>query len=178
MCILIDINCLASVFQTTSVEHSEFKPVLDWILNGKGRIIYGGTKYINEIPRKYLPILKTLKDVHLAKLIDTHQVDVYEKQLKSLDLGAFNDHHLVAIIAVSGCMLLCTQNISKSNDDLKQFKNKSLYPQNAKEPSIYRGKSNKNLLCDKYIPTSFKPAPSTTKAQRSTATKVFSNQGA
>lgn len=46
MAIIIDANCLARVFDKTNIEHDEFVPVFDWIVNGKGKLIYGGSKYM------------------------------------------------------------------------------------------------------------------------------------
>ncbi len=51
MCIIIDVNALNEVFNTDSVNHLEFKPVRDWIIEGKGKVLYGGTKYRDELMR-------------------------------------------------------------------------------------------------------------------------------
>jgi hypothetical protein len=49
MCIIIDADTLGLVFNPETKEHKKFKPVLEWINNGKGKIVYGGTKYEKEL---------------------------------------------------------------------------------------------------------------------------------
>ena len=53
MCIIIDTNALASVFDVDSSNHENFKPVYDWIFNNKGKVVYGGTKYKEELKNSY-----------------------------------------------------------------------------------------------------------------------------
>lgn len=38
MCIIIDTNVLANVFDNKSANHSDFKPVKDWIIDGKVKL--------------------------------------------------------------------------------------------------------------------------------------------
>jgi hypothetical protein len=51
MCIIIDTNRFSSIFEEENSDHDEFKPILDWIIFGKGKIVYGGTKYKQELTR-------------------------------------------------------------------------------------------------------------------------------
>ena len=44
MCIIVDTNCFAPVFDRKSEKHNQFAPVLEWIISGKGKLIYGGSK--------------------------------------------------------------------------------------------------------------------------------------
>ena len=44
MCLVIDTCCLAIVFDGGNKKHVKFVPVLKWVTEGKGRMIYGGTK--------------------------------------------------------------------------------------------------------------------------------------
>lgn len=34
MCVIVDTNCLASVFERKSEKHPQFAPVLEWIISG------------------------------------------------------------------------------------------------------------------------------------------------
>lgn len=52
MPIIIDINCLGSVFDSRSKKHGDFKPVFDWITNGKGKLVYGGSTFKRELSSK------------------------------------------------------------------------------------------------------------------------------
>ena len=36
MPIVVDTNCLSSVFDKACIDHAEFEPVFNWIINGKG----------------------------------------------------------------------------------------------------------------------------------------------
>ncbi len=70
MCIIIDTNAFAPVFDRTSQNHAEFKPVLDWIVSGKGKIVYGGTKYKLELGKayKYLKLFAEFKKINKSPL--------------------------------------------------------------------------------------------------------------
>ena len=59
MCLVIDPGCIPKVFDPMNREHTRFIPVWKWINNGKGRMIYGGTKYLKELSHlsKYLPLI-------------------------------------------------------------------------------------------------------------------------
>ncbi len=47
MCIIIDANALPSVLK----REPELCPVFNWINEGKGKIVYGGTKYKEELKK-------------------------------------------------------------------------------------------------------------------------------
>lgn len=59
MCIVIDINTMAAVFNVNSEKHDEFKHVRAWIEKGHGVIVYGGSKFIKELTRasRYLSLI-------------------------------------------------------------------------------------------------------------------------
>lgn len=172
MCIIIDANALHSVFIRGKSDHEEFKPVLDWIMEGKGKIVYGGAHYHNEIPPKYLGIFVALRNARKAIRVDDAAVDKYQRELEAKGLKGFNDHHLIAIISVSRCKLLCTKNIANKND-IKCLNNKDLYPRGVSPPSIYSRGKNKDLLCDKNIAECCKPVSKITKNERFGIASVF-----
>jgi hypothetical protein len=49
MCIIIDANTFAAIFDPINKGHIDFKPVYDWIVFGRGKIVYGGKKYKSEV---------------------------------------------------------------------------------------------------------------------------------
>lgn len=157
MCVIIDTNTLSPVFDKENKEHKQFKPVFDWIYNRKVKIVYGGTDYKRELQKatKFLKLFiefdKTRKMiVKLSdKKVDEEQKKVQDKIKKLPDnTQDFNDSHLIAIVIVSGCRIICSHN----KRHFKLIKNKKLYPSHIKIPKIYSGhNTHKKLLCDKNI---------------------------
>ncbi len=61
MCIVIDTNAFHAVFNPISQKHGDFRPVLEWIVHGRGKIVYGGDQiqagtYV--MPEKYLGLFR------------------------------------------------------------------------------------------------------------------------
>jgi len=172
MAIIIDTNCFANVFKRNSDKHEEFKPVLDWILTGKGLIVYGGTKYFEELKKasKYLKILRLFKEQNKVVVGDRNEIDKVEAKNKELiNDEDFDDPHLPAIAIVTKCMLIC----SVDNRSIKHVKNPVLYPDGFSCPSYYTGKRNSGLLCDKYIHDCHKPLLKINMANRECLIKIM-----
>jgi hypothetical protein len=158
MCIVIDTNSFSSVFITTSKDHNEFESVYNWILHQNGKIVYGGNTYRKELEKskKFIPIFRRLKDKRKAvELPDCQKVDEIERELylKVKDTK-FNDPHIIAIVTVSKCKIVCT----KDKESEEFLLNKELYPRGIKPPKIYKKKSNKNLLTNNNIVEICKPS--------------------
>ncbi|MCX2680930.1 hypothetical protein OOZ15_13335 [Galbibacter sp. EGI 63066] len=156
MAIIIDTNSIANVFSPSSHKHTEFKPVLEWILTGKGIMIYGGTKYKKELSKtpKYLPIIRLLKDV--GKVIEgcNENIDKLQKEIENKnDDTDFDDPHLPAIVVDTKCRIICSEDTRSIN----HVTNRKYYPNNFKLPVFYTSKVNSNLLQDKYVDKSLKP---------------------
>ena len=150
MCIVIDINTLALVFNQNTAGHQEFEPVRNWVITGSGHVVYGGTKYKKELSRayRYLRLFRLLKDKRRACEIDQNMVDAEHARLDQKTQGTgCNDQHLIAIFAVSGCRLFCSHDRCAD----KFIRDKSLYPKNHPRPSIYRTRRHEHLLCTRYI---------------------------
>jgi len=149
MCVLIDTSSFSMVFSTSNKNHHKYKPVLDWIINGKGSVVYGGTKYFEEIGIQKMKLLNILKDAGKAVVIDRNRID--DRVQLVLDIipfdEDFDDPHLIAILQISKCKLICTDD--KRLDPY--IKDQRLFESMKNRPRIYRDKRNKNLLCDQYI---------------------------
>ena len=146
MCIVIDTNSLASVFDQKSEHHAEFRPVLEWIVLGNGKIVYGGTTYKRELAKatKYFRLLVELKKVSKIVEIDSVRVGEIEQRLaQTLSHSDFDDPHIVAIIIASGCRLICSA-------DARAFR--------------YFRKLNRGLLQDKNIADCCRPLSKLPKA--------------
>ncbi|MDD2918501.1 hypothetical protein [Rhodoferax sp.] len=170
MCIIIDTNTLSKVFKTTDKKHSEFKPVLDWIKDGNGKIIVGGTTFNNEILVKvqwFVKAYQLLRQCGKVVEIDMRKVDKQEAWLKKqITDDDFDDPHIVALIGISGCKLVCT-------GDARSFpyiQNKKLYPKGKVPPSIYTKASNKQLLCDSNLAPCCLPKLKLSKTTKQTLT--------
>jgi hypothetical protein len=156
MCIIVDINTLASVFNQKSDNHIEFRPVREWILEGKGKIVFGGTKYMNELGKtKYLKLFRNLKSANKAVHIPDEEVNKQELLISEQESDPdFDDPHIIAIAIVSKCLLVC----SVDARSYPFIKNSKLYPPHISRPKIYSSSSNKDLLCDWHIADCCKPA--------------------
>lgn len=156
MCVIVDTNCFASVFDPKSEKHAEFSPVLDWILNGKGKLVYGGTKYIQELSKtKYLKIFNILNSkAKKVVVVDKSKVDEVQIAIeRSVIDPDFDDPHLPAIVIVSKCEVIC----SEDTRSVKFITDSNLYPKGVNIPKYYTSSRNKDLLCDKYINKIYKP---------------------
>jgi len=150
MCIIIDANTFSSVFSEKASDHSEFKPVKDWIIRGKGKLVYGGTKYGDELKaaRGYLRLFVEFDKIGKTVKVCAASVDQVQQRLEQLvNDDGFDDAHLVAIAIVSGCKLIC----SKDRSSYPFLKRHDIYPSHIHRPRIYSGIRNKDLLCDKHI---------------------------
>ena len=169
MCIVIDINTLPSVFDTKSLHHQKFKPVLDWIVSGKGKIVYGGTKYKEELAKahKFLGIFRNFAAARKIVPICDHDVDLSEHKLKSKCTDSdFDDPHIIAIVVVSKCKLVC----SSDARSYKFIKDPSMYTQPSDRPSIYSNLANKTLLEDNNIADICQPSTKLAKKDRNCLT--------
>ena len=150
MCIVIDTNTFSSVFDESSSLHSEFRPVFEWIYRRKGKVVYGGTKYRNELRKatKFLRLFGEFKKVNKVVEIEHEAVDREQERLEAeCQHPDFDDAHLIAIVILSGCLLICTSD-RKAHPFIK---NADFYPRHVKRPKIYSKKSNADLLCDRNI---------------------------
>jgi hypothetical protein len=84
MCVVIDINTLASVFSTESEKHAEFSPVKKWVEEGRGFIVYGGSKYKAELAKtfRYLRLIRQMRDGGQAISIRDTAVDAFEEEVR------------------------------------------------------------------------------------------------
>lgn len=152
MAIIIDTNCFSHVFNGSDKRHQDFVPVLDWIIKGQGFIVYGGSKYIQELKkcRKYHKVFNLLKD--LKKVLYLKEKDRYiDKKMEELydkyGNEDFDDPHLPAIALATKCKLIC----SVDTRSMPYVKSSKMYPKGYTPPQYYTGKKEKHLLNDNNI---------------------------
>lgn len=157
MCIIIDTNCLSDVFCTDSKNHKRFKPVLDWIIGGIGKMVIGGTKYRDELKKnkkanKFAQVL----NMRAQKVIfvNDKKVDKWQEKIERIITHPdFDDPHLPAMAIVGKCQLICTGDTRS----VKFVTRPDIYPKGIVVPRYYTSARNKNLLCQDYIDDAYKP---------------------
>lgn len=145
MCIVIDINALAMVFNEANARHSDFAPVKYWIESSNGFLVFGGTKYKSELKKtvRYLRLVRQLRDGGRAVSIKDSAVDQIEAEVsKKIDGTDCDDPHVIALLAASRCNLLC----SCDSRSFPFIKDRSLYPKGSPRVSIYTSTKNRALL--------------------------------
>jgi hypothetical protein len=151
MCLVIDACCLAKVFDGNNHEHSDFVPVLNWITIGKGRMIYGGTKYKTELAQasRFLRMVVNLERAGKTIRVPDDAVDEIASALKAkVTDPEFDDEHLVALVIVSRCLVVCTID----HIAMRYLKRKDMYSgYSVKKPRIYSSQRNANLCCEKHL---------------------------
>ncbi|MCG8668670.1 MAG: hypothetical protein MI867_04590, partial [Pseudomonadales bacterium] len=135
-------NVIPCVFNRASEEHENFKPVLEWIVNGKGKMVCGGTEYWEEFRKigKYLKFFNQLNKAGKVVKVDDDLVDQKMNELKELcNDSDFDDPHIAALLIVSGCNVLC----SEDERSYPYIKRKEWYPNGRKPPKIYKSSTFK-----------------------------------
>lgn len=147
MCIILDTNTIPQVFDVENNDHHEFEPVYDWIINGKGKIIFGGTKYKNEIGGKFLGLFEELRKLNKAIKIEDLEIDSKQNEIESIITDSdFDDPHLISLLTISKCKLIC----SLDKRAYPFFKN-NLFFKGKNRPKIYSSAKNKKILNDNNI---------------------------
>lgn len=149
MCVIIDANVIGKVFNSRNSEHERFKPLSLWVTRGNGTVVYGGTKYIKELNKgQYLALFVELTKAGRAVNVDAQRVDDRARQIKAIvSNDDFDDEHIVALVGVSRCRLVCTDDVRS----LPYLKQRRLYPTGVKVPNIYRSPSDKKHCSTKLL---------------------------
>lgn len=151
MCLVIDTCCLGKVFDPKNQQHAPFAPVLEWITVGKGRMIYGGTKYNRELHkvRRFVPIVAELSRARRAVPLPRQVVDDLALEAKTREPDPrFNDEHIVALVIASRCRLICTDD----KEAIPYLKRTEFYrPYRLAKPKIYCYRSHRDQCSDTHM---------------------------
>jgi hypothetical protein len=153
MCIVIDANSLSCVFNEENSRHAEFRPLLDWIVSGNGKIVYGGTTYEDELENasSFLKLFTELSRLNKVIVVDKRSVDKKEAELRPYATNRdFDDPHIVAIIIISGIHLVCT-----GDKRAIPFITNRIFYVKRKCPKVYSSSKCRKLLCDRNIPKKY-----------------------
>jgi hypothetical protein len=148
MCLVVDANSFSHVFNLRDKRHPAFEPVFRWVFYGNGGgLIYGGDKYGREVDftsPTYRPLLVELDRKGRMFEMCGQCVDYVAKELKTAlpDEPDFDDEHIVALVIVSKCHVVCTE----EHRGLRFWKRPDLYPKGTNPPKIYKSTRNADLL--------------------------------
>lgn len=145
MCIVVDINTLAPVFDESCNLHPDFVHVKNWIKSGQGYLVFGGTKFKEELKKsyRYLRLIRQMKDSGQALAVRDDVVDAEEARVKDQTEGTdCDDQHIIALLGASRCPLLC----SADKRSYKHVRNRNLYPAGMPRVRIYSSGKNRSLL--------------------------------
>lgn len=147
--IIVDTCVLPKVFCTTDQGHKDFKPVLDAMQKGKCIMIYGGTKYLDEMAKlkKLFSIINKMKKCGVMKHLDDKMVDAEQRRIEQIITHPdFDDPHLPAMSIIGNCHLICTED----KRCIPHLKRRDIYLAHFRTPRFYTRVEHKRLLYDKW----------------------------
>lgn len=148
--VLLDTNCFAHVFNRNDKKHDEFEDFLNWLCCGPGYLVYGGSKYINELKNaeRYRKVFSILNSYNKAIVFNTVTVDNEQERIIHLvNDPDFDDPHLPAILIVAKCNVVC----SVDSRCFPFLSRKDVYAGKVKCPKFYTGKRCSRLLSSHYV---------------------------
>jgi hypothetical protein len=139
MCVILDTNRFSTALKNPT--DPQYLPLLNWILGGQGLLIFGGTKYDEEIDN--VAVARTFFAQRLragqAFRVPKAEVDAEEAAVRLLPHES-DDEHIVALARLSGARTVCTED----SDLMSDFKDPSLVSK--PRGRVYRSKSHLDLL--------------------------------
>jgi len=150
MCIVVDPPAFIPMFKQTDPEHSDFAAVRDWVISGPGKFVLGGAKYKGELfaVRSVLHFLTELERRGKVVRRNDAEVDADEAAVKVIEPAAdFDDPHLVALIRLTGCRLICVRD-PRAHRFLRATK---FYATTKDRPKLYTRPKNGSLLCSQNL---------------------------
>ncbi len=171
MCLVLDTNAFGPFFDSKNKEHHEFCPALEWVLYGRGKLVFGGEKYKKEMraAAKYIKFFATLDRAGKLVKLDDDKVNSFQDKVRHIEPSdKFDDPHLVAIILESKCQIICTGDARA----IPYLKDLRFYFGGAKKPKLYTSKKNASLLTDKHIAEICNPS---TRLPKKAATKLINS---
>lgn len=109
MCVIVDANCAKDVLHPSP--QVEFAPIMKAILDGKARLVLGGSKQKTEYQRIYSAwrYIKILDQAGKARLVSDDDVDAEQEQIQNHLTIQSDDAHILALARISGARLLCSR---------------------------------------------------------------------
>lgn len=140
MGLIIDANCSHKIASTPV--HDDFSPVLAALLKGSAKLVYGGSKLLQEYNRvdDVRRLILRLDQAGRTLKIKSAEVDQRQNELEEAKACTSDDPHVIALAQISGTRLLCTHDQALHDD----FKNRELI----RDPrgSVYQRNTHAHLL--------------------------------
>ena len=156
MCTVIDADTFSYFCNQDSKKYRDFQPVRDWIENGNRKIVYGGTDYQNHLNNhgKFLGYLTEQDRGGKTERLDDTEVDRVTNAIRTKYTRTdFDDHHIVAIVLISRCKLVCSMDNGLRNLIDECYSNSGratiehqLRIGGLRKPSIYSGVGGASTL--------------------------------
>lgn len=150
MCIIVDPPLFIPMLKSSDPSNAIYSPVREWIDNGPGKFVIGGTKYRDEL-RKICSVLPILAEYERkGKIVRQNNtaVDAEVTAVKTIEPRKdFDDPHLVALVRSCGCKLICV-NDPRSHKFLRDVR---FYQSNKHRPKLYTRPKNVTLLVNNNI---------------------------
>ena len=156
MCVVIDADTFSEI---SDVNSKDFEPLRNWISQEGHTVIHGGSEYKKHLS-KHSKFLRYLADLDRAgnppHRLDAEEVDNTEVFLKRNFVSvAYNDHHIAAILFVSGCRVVSSHDRgfhrliqNCCNNSGKSIIIRHLPRLMVNRPRIYQYKTHKSFLND------------------------------
>ncbi len=156
MCVVVDADTFTYFSNPHSSRHGEFQPVIKWVRDSNSKYVYGGTTYEAQLRKQqdFLSFLTRMYQAGKTVVIDHQKVDQIEQAIRQTITGSsYDDHHIVAIVLISRCKLVCSMDSGLrnlidacySNSGRSTIK-RQLRIRNFRKPSIYSGRGSASTL--------------------------------
>lgn len=108
MCVIVDANQSSLVFGSTVAD--DYKPVRKWIESGRGRLVYGGHKFKQELKAVTAAALTVQNWRQRGLAIEISEVALAAEVAVVVNLGTRSDDpHVIALVRVSGARTVLTK---------------------------------------------------------------------
>lgn len=152
---ILDTNRFSMVF--SDKPDPEYAPVVEWLFDGDGLLVFGGTQYRAEIARHAAAqrVFVQLARAGRARSVVDGPVDAEAATLRACQS---NDSHIVALARVSGARTVCTDD----HELMIDIRKKALLDK--PRGRVYQRTSHRHLL--RHDPCCFKPTGKSNKRVR------------
>jgi hypothetical protein len=152
MCIVLDVNVFPEFFDSKNPSYNSYNKLRKWIFKGNGKLIFGGTKYREEVGqvKTYISVLAALDRAGKIVQLDDAAVDRIQTEVRAIEKSTkFDDPHLVAIVLCSKCRVICTNDVRALPylKDLRFFKRAADRPRIYSDDKNCRLINNRNIVC-------------------------------